>query len=176
MSEEWLILVTGEPASGKSTLARSIAQRLRCALLAKDAVKEPLMDVLGAPDRGASRRLSDASFAVLFALAAELRAAAQCVVLEGNFRPGEHEERLRALAAGARFVQVLCCAPAPLRRERLAARAADPRRHAGHADRVLIEEPSASGFLDLPGDRIRYDSAAPGGASALIETLFGQED
>ncbi len=66
-----LFLVTGLPATGKTTLARTLARALGVPLLSKDLIKEPLLDTLGAPDRAASRRLSDASFRVQFALADE---------------------------------------------------------------------------------------------------------
>jgi adenylate kinase family enzyme len=41
------VMVSGPPGSGKSTLARPIAEELRLPLIAKDAIKEALMDVLG---------------------------------------------------------------------------------------------------------------------------------
>ncbi|MEU4695174.1 AAA family ATPase [Actinoplanes sp. NPDC023714] len=43
------VLVGGWPASGKSTLARALAAELGIACLAKDEIKEALMDGLGAP-------------------------------------------------------------------------------------------------------------------------------
>ncbi len=78
-----VILITGLSGSGKTTLARKLAHRYGVALLAKDIIKEPLLDVIGLDTPAQSRKLSDASFAVLFALARELAAAhvspVQCV-------------------------------------------------------------------------------------------------
>jgi predicted kinase len=91
-----LILITGLPGTGKSTLARSLARHLGVPLICKDTIKEPLLDLLGATDRSESRRLSDASFAVMFALARDCLRAGTDVILEGNFRPGEHEAALSA--------------------------------------------------------------------------------
>jgi 2-phosphoglycerate kinase len=45
----WFVLVGGWPAAGKSTLARSLAAELELPLLAKDEIKEALMDGLGYP-------------------------------------------------------------------------------------------------------------------------------
>src|SRR5262249_62157936 len=43
------VLVAGWPGSGKSTLAAALAPELGLPLLAKDEIKEALMDALGAP-------------------------------------------------------------------------------------------------------------------------------
>lgn len=151
-----LIIVTGLPGTGKTTLARELAIRLRVPLLTKDAIKEPLLTTLGASDRAQSRRLSDASFAVLFTMAHELAAAGSDAIIEGNFRPGEHEAAL--LSSSARIAQILCSTDEPERLARLAARASDPSRHAGHrdAEQAQLAVPAgADDFLDLPGVRLR---------------------
>src|SRR5579862_8060531 len=69
MESPLLIIVTGLPAAGKTTLARELARLLRAPLIGKDMIKEPLLDVLGAGDGARSRQLSTASFAVQFAIA-----------------------------------------------------------------------------------------------------------
>lgn len=43
------VLVAGPPGSGKSTLARPLARELSLPLLAKDAIKDALIGVLGLP-------------------------------------------------------------------------------------------------------------------------------
>jgi predicted kinase len=166
-----LIIVTGLPATGKTTLARTLAARLRVPLLAKDAIKEPLLSALGAPDRAQSRRLSDASFAVLFTMAHELAAAGVDALIEGNFRPGEHETALRS--SSARIAQILCSTDEPERLARLAARASDPLRHAGHrdAEQAQLAVPAGAGdFLDLPGARLQCTTR--GSNSTHREALF----
>jgi predicted kinase len=182
MTARRVFLVTGLPATGKTTLARALAQDLAAPLLSKDAIKESLLDTLGAADRAASRRLSDASFAVLFALAAEYLAALGTVVMEGNFRPGEHEPVLRALLARhapAACTQVLCRVPEPLRQQRLAARAADAARHPGHRDGVWVAQApvSGDGFLDIAGPRLLLagDTFDPAHSCALIRSLTNRQ-
>jgi hypothetical protein len=99
-----LILITGLPGTGKSTLARSVARQLGLPLICKDTIKEPLLDVIGAADRAESRRLSDASFAVMFALARDCLRARTDVILEGSFRPGQHGADLLAFIHDANVV------------------------------------------------------------------------
>ena len=64
------VIVSGPPASGKSTLAPALAAALDLPLLAKDVVKDALVDVLGAPDLPRSRELGRAAVQVLLAVAA----------------------------------------------------------------------------------------------------------
>jgi len=155
-----LILITGLPGTGKSTLARQIASRYRFALIAKDAIKEAAMDVLGW-DAAQSRMLSDVSFAVLFALSRQFLAAGLRVVLEGNFRAGEHEAALRAArsAAGPSVIQILCRVDEAERRARISSRKSDPANHPGHrAAAQMARVAACDAFLELPGERLLFDS------------------
>ncbi len=45
-----LLVVTGMPSSGKTTVAEDLARRLRLPLIAKDEIKESLYDSRGAED------------------------------------------------------------------------------------------------------------------------------
>jgi predicted kinase len=160
-----LILVTGLPGTGKSTLARLLARRYGSPLICKDTIKEPLLDVMGADGRAESRRLSDASFAIMFALARECLAAGTDLILEGNFRPGEHEPALRGFVLPtARIAQVICCASEPVRIARLKARAIDPLRHAGHRDADFANEKTQPSIdtLGLPGEHFVFDTDGVG--------------
>jgi predicted kinase len=181
MRDSRIILITGLPATGKTTLARTLAARYRLPLVAKDLIKEPLLDVLGATDAAQSRRLSDASFAILFAIARELHVAGTGMVLEGNFRPGEHEQVLRSsIPVWTSFAQILCRVDEAERVARLSRRHADPARHTGHRDSDLASAapaaPAARGdaFLDLPGAQFVHNGADDCDVLATLDAWWNQ--
>ena len=97
-----LLLLTGAPASGKTQLARRLLERYGACGCSKDEIKELLFDHLGERDAAWSGRLSDASFALLFAFAPRLLSGRRLLVMEGNFRSGEHELALAAVLWGRR--------------------------------------------------------------------------
>jgi predicted kinase len=151
-----LVLVTGPPASGKTTLAGPLAAALGLPLIGKDLIKEALFDALGTGDRAWSRRLGRASYEVLYAVAGALPAA----VLDANLGP-EAAPRLEAL--DAHLVEVFCRCPADEVERRFASRA--PTRHPGHVDHVLAPEIKATlargaGPLGL-GPVLEVDTSRP---------------
>jgi len=155
-----VVVVTGPPAAGKTTIAREVAARLRLPLITKDTIKEALFDGLGTADLAWSQRLGEATYLAMLALAEESVAAGASLVLEANFIRGG-EARLAALPA--RFVQVHCTAPLEVLVERYASR----ERHPGHIDAERIDalrdavETGRHEPLDLQGETIRIDTSGP---------------
>jgi predicted kinase len=160
------VLVVGWPASGKSTLAAALAAELGLPLLAKDEIKEALMDVLGRPQTVAeSRRLGKA------AVLAMLRMARRCpgAVLDSTWF--DYALPLARTLPG-QLIEVHCTVPLEVAKARYRARAA--RRHAGHldADRTEAElwgEPSPRS-LGL-GPVVEVDTSAPVDIARLVCTL-----
>jgi predicted kinase len=159
-----LIILTGLPATGKTTLARALAVSAGWPLLSKDALKEPLMTALPRLAAPRSRDLSDASFALLFALLPRVLEQAPGAVVEGNFRSGQHEAGFHEISAPRPVLQVLCRVAEPTRRERILARAAE--RDARHPREAELARPAeCDRFLELRGGRIQLDGDEPLDAS-----------
>ena len=155
-----LVVVSGPPAAGKTTVARTVAAHLRVPLLAKDTIKEALFDGLGTGDLAWSQRLGVGTYLAMLALAEDSVAAGASLILEANFaRSGEVETRLAALPA--RFVQIHCSAPLKVLLERYGRR----QRHPGHVDAQRIAalrdavESGRHDPLDLPGETVRLDTS-----------------
>jgi predicted kinase len=127
------VVVSGPPASGKTTLARAIAPALDLPLIAKDTIKQALMSVLPVPDIETSRIVGTASVAALYAVAAETAGA----VLESVWHRSRALADLRALPGN--IVEVFCRCDSSTAARRYAVRAAA--RAAGHFDaQRTIEE------------------------------------
>lgn len=81
----YCILVTGIPASGKSTMAEAISERLKLPVISKDAVKELLFDNVGFQSREEKVNLGIASMEIMYYVAGQLMKAGQSFILENNF-------------------------------------------------------------------------------------------
>jgi predicted kinase len=178
MPRSSLLLIHGEPCSGKTTVATRLAQDLGWTLLSKDTFKEPLFEEFGTGDRAWSRRLSDVAWDRLFAAAERSLLAGRAVIIEGNLRVPGHEPNVAGLCArsGAACAQVLCHADAGVLRERRLARAAGGLRHPGHLDEELATELTAGGdtaALLAGTPAFAWDTSSPRGADheALLRWL-----
>lgn len=165
MSEPLLIIVSGPPASGKTTLARQLARELGLPLLYKDGIKETLFDSLGWRDREWSKKLGLATYRLLYYFLEAHLAAGQPLIIESNFYP-EAATHFREIQAKFPFrpFQVLCRTEGSVLVERYAARANAPDRHPGHVDLATLEEikhillKGRLEALDIGGEVIEIDT------------------
>src|SRR4051794_7026249 len=129
-----LVIVSGPPGAGKSTLAGPLAAELALPLLAKDTIKEALFDALGHVEDeplASSRRLGGAAMELLWRLAAECPA----VVIEANFRTTSTYERTRVRELCERPVEVHCRVPVDVAGARYAERGGRDDHHPVHVAR-----------------------------------------
>lgn len=174
------LLISGPPASGKSTLATAVAARLRAALLDQDVLTGALTGVIGdlvgthdLDDPRLAKLTRDARYEAVLATAEHNLRAGTPVVLVAPFSaerteaPAWHRVRERLAAAGGRPVLVWLRLPADELVRRLRARGAERDRGkladlAGFATAGLLRPPVV--------EHIAVDATAS--AAQQLEDIF----
>jgi glucokinase len=179
MAERIVILVNGLPGAGKTTLARTLSQRLRVPLFSKDTIKEAHADVLGAePPPGWSQRrwnsaLGAAASDTMWALLAD---AGDAAVLESCWPKDvrhfvvQHLQRAR----DRQPVEIWCDVPLETARQRFEAR--HPR-HPIHGELMTDAEWERWRVTAQPlevGPTFWIDTTGPVNADAIIAWINRQ--
>ena len=163
------VLVNGVPASGKSGVARALAQATGWPVLSLDTVKAPFLTELAPVDRSLNRTLGRASYAAIFDLIAET-APGSTVIIDAWFGfqpPGVLEAGLIRAGVGP-TAELWCQAPPDTIGARYAARAGT--RPAGHPGLDYVPELIALATRAKPldrGPRRDVDTTLPLDSAAL---------
>ncbi len=162
-----LIILSGLPASGKSTVARMLQAAFPYPILEKDRIKECLFDTLGFQSHEEKRRLDAAAARILLQTAEELLAAGGSVILDNNFDIAAGAA-LRELQARRRprSVTLLLTADEEVLYERYLARDVAHTRHPGHA--------VSDRYPPLPGDPEVAPMEREGFARRYLDRGMGQ--
>lgn len=162
-----LILVSGPPATGKTTLARLLAQRYTLPLFAKDTLKEMMYDNMSAlPSLEESRFLGKCSIDSLYIAMQELLRCGISHILEANFNSHLWSSALQTTAQTLPFacVQIQMQCEGAVLVERFRARAASAAIHPGHQGLTYMDAmlpallEGKSTDLDIPSTVVRIDT------------------
>lgn len=102
-----VIVVTGAPASGKTTFVNKVGEDFSLPVIAKDELKEVLFDTVGVADREFGRKLGVASFELIYLNSSRLMRSDVAHIIEGNFKAGLASDVLNKMSKryGCEFLQ-----------------------------------------------------------------------
>lgn len=161
-----LIIITGLPGTGKTSLAKFLSEKLNVPLISKDTIKELIFDSLGWSDRVWSKKVGHATYKILDYLLEEELKAGHSLVLESNLKPELDNEKFQQWQDkyDYRVLQILCYADGEVLFDRFKARALSGERHPGHDDannleefKEVLSEGKVEG-LDLQGHKVEIDT------------------
>jgi len=160
-----LILVLGNLASGKSTLARELSLRLNAPVFVKDEIKEALSDEIGFSNREENKKLSRGTFRVMEYAFMHLLSL-DSIILESNFRKYEIE-RLNSIAQeyNVTVLYLVLSASPDVLYERYVER--NPYRHETHHS---VDFTTKQQFLDIISDFSDFPFV---GRVLHIDTTYG---
>jgi len=174
MATPTLIIVTGAPATGKSTLAERLSDEFDLPLFTKDGFKEDLANVLSRPLNLSvaqwSNKLGAASYEVLYHVITVMLTVGHSLIVEANFHPAIANAHLRRIHAEQPhyIIQINCRADAEVIMERFRVRIEAGDRHPIHRYETFLRNGLAQALqagtydpLDIPGERLTLDTTAP---------------
>jgi predicted kinase len=161
-----IIIVTGRPAAGKSTLAKWLSQELKLPLVSKDTIREEMFDRLGWEDRKWARELGKVSVDMMFYFARAELEVGHSMIMDNSFYPPVSNPRFQALKEQyhAESIQIVCDSDRDTLFQRFKSRAETGKRHPGHGDQDVLEElyrnlgNVSSQVLDIDGAVIEVDT------------------
>jgi len=184
--EPLVVVITGAPGTGKTTIGRYLSEQHHLPMISKDGIKEILFNRLGWKDREWSRLLSMASLDLLFYVLSVELGAGRSMIVESNFDPEFDTERFLALKRACPFFacQVVCTTDLVILAERYARRSESGERHPGHVDRVLVNEFDPLALqrrhtaLGIGGFLVEVDTTDPGAVdySAISQAIFSAQE
>jgi predicted kinase len=177
-----LIVVTGAPGSGKTTIAEPLAARLGLPLIAKDELKEALWEHLGPGDRERFLAYGRATYPLMLLVARVILRSGGSAMVEANFRPDFAAADLEALRKETPFrvVQILCRADPDTCLARYRDRAESDARHQMHRvggaeSEAAVERQLRDGVWERPiplgGKLFTVDTNEPVDVDALADAV-----
>lgn len=164
-----LIVVTGRPGSGKTTLVHPLARAIRCPAICRDEIKEGLVNARGGDD-GALATVAYEAFRDTLRLLLDRRVT---LVAEAAFQHRRWEPILSELRGLASLRIVVCAVePAVARARHLARGQADPERTRFH-DAHLPGETYEAPRIQAPTLRVDTTQGYRPDFDAILEFVKG---
>lgn len=174
-----LVIVSGMPASGKTTLAEQLSAALGVPCFTKDGIKELLFDAEHVEpdelDEEISEQLGAQAITMLYYITRRILDSGGSVVLEANFRARIAQAQIEPFRSRATVRQVACHVPMRQIVERFEERQEHDERHPVHAeiDNVdqLVEDLERKDYGPIPGLPTLMVDTSDGFAPPLAEII-----
>jgi predicted kinase len=141
MNKPLLIVVTGRPASGKSTLAHILAKEIKCPLLSRDELKEGYLNTLGLQHAELDHAAAWYIYHAFFEVIGVLLSKGISLIVEAAFQDQLWKPQLSMLRDKAEIKVILCELSPALATARFEARLLnDPDRDRFHGDAQVREK------------------------------------
>jgi predicted kinase len=138
MNNPLLVVVTGSPASGKTTLAHLLSRTINCPLLSRDEIKEGLINTLERSHSQVDRSVDLDVYETFFEAIELLLSKRISLVVEAAFQDKLWRPKLSGLLQQATIKIIICKTGIELIKARFANRlSTDPGREKFHGDQSL---------------------------------------
>lgn len=146
MQNPTLVVVSGPPATGKSTLARVLGKQLGCPTIIRDEIKQGM--VMNAPDHrpDGDDPLNMPAWETFFKTITVLLQGGVTLVAEAAFQDRLWRPGLEPLMDIADLRVIRCATPASTIAERITERAQTDSHRAAHGDAALLAEMEAGTY------------------------------
>lgn len=162
MEFPYFIIISGPPATGKTTLGMKLKNHYNLPFIYKDFIKESLFDSLGIMDREWSGKLGWSSMVVLYKLTEELLSSKTSLIIESAFFGPKESNTYQQIINkyGAKPIQIHCTGSKDIIMKRFSDRDNGDDRHRGHirknVSKVLEDrlDNNTYGQLEINGNTI----------------------
>ena len=138
MDNPLLIVVTGRPGSGKTTLANTLAKRIHCPAFCRDEFKEGFVNTMGSDHQSLGKDVNKDIYESFFQIVSFVISKRISLVIEAAFQHKLWKPKLVTLLDVAKVSIVICSIDPNVARSRFVERGlADPTRERFHGDKAV---------------------------------------
>jgi len=144
----YVVLISGTPGAGKTTLGWELSRRLHVPFLSRDDLKTSLHVTHRSTDPGEVWRFAGPAFDIFYDTISRLAKAGVSLVAEAAFHAGHSEESIDILSAECTVIHIRLTTPDHLALDRYGDRARAGQRHPAHNDEQFATQ-MAAGTKDV---------------------------
>jgi 2-phosphoglycerate kinase len=172
MKHAWIIVFTGLPGTGKTTLSKQVAGILDIPLIAKDAIKEIMYDTIGWSDKEFSGKLARATFGIIEYVIEENLRTGRSIIVESNYAPKLASKQFQQWQEqyGCTITQIVCRTDLDVLAQRYLDRIKSGQRHEGHIDNNGTFESYRADFERRIADEGEDQALAVSGDVKIVDT------